>query len=223
MSSLPVGFGIYYLTQIEGVTWRSTDYDMRNIVRGLKGSYFNGYSDLVIGGKTERYDTNNIEKFVDLLLPAVGKKLSQTLNGKISIVPIPNSAMCVGKKGEFRIVDLAEKLAKGYGSDAEVCPAIRWVTEKERAHKSDEHRDPRVYQPLMRLADKPKHRVVIFDDVLTSGSQMIAAARFMKAKGFDVVHGAVGARVTSEQHNPMMKWRTETIELDLPATDFDVI
>jgi predicted amidophosphoribosyltransferase len=174
---LSVASGLFYLTEIEGVTWRSQDYTARNIVRGLKNEPFKGYSDIRISGIVRRYDSSNIKDFVQLLMRGMGKRLKEHISGRVSIVPIPNSDMVVGAEGPFRIVELANELARGYGNEAAVIPAIRWIKPRDKSHKSNEFRSPDLYQPNMRLLEKPKNQVLLFDDVMTSGSQMVASAR----------------------------------------------
>ena len=73
MEPLSVASALFYLTEVEGVTWRSQDYTACNIVRGLKDEPFKGYSDIKVGGVVRRYDSNNIKEFVPLLLKGMGK------------------------------------------------------------------------------------------------------------------------------------------------------
>jgi adenine/guanine phosphoribosyltransferase-like PRPP-binding protein len=221
LDSLPVGSRLFYLTEIEGVTWRSQDYTARNIVRGLKNESFRGSSDIKVGGVVRRYDCNNIKEFVPVLMTDIGRRLKEHLAGPISIVPIPNSDMVVGATGTFRIVELAQDLARGYGPGAAVVPAIRWIKPREKAHKSNEFRSPDLYQPNMRLVENPKNQVVLFDDVMTSGSQMVASARLLTEAGFEPAFGVVGARVTRAQVEPMLIWKVEDVQIARVEIDWD--
>jgi predicted amidophosphoribosyltransferase len=151
----------------------------------------------------------------------IGKRLKGHVSGPVSIVPIPNSEMAVGARGSFKIVELAQELAKGYGKDATVVLAIRWAKPREKSHKSNEFRSPDLYQPHMRLVEKPKSPVVIFDDVLTSGSQMIAAARLLTEAGYEPKFGVVAARATKEQHDRMIDWKVEDVQVDRDEIDWD--
>src|SRR6185437_15985780 len=126
MTTLPYTFWCHHLTRTEGLKWRQQDWDSRIIVRGLKQEDFKGELRLSINGKNRTYDNKNIEQFIDILLPLVGRKLREDVKAPISIVPIPNSGMAVGERGPFRTVELAQKLAKGFGDGAQVVPAIWW-------------------------------------------------------------------------------------------------
>jgi predicted amidophosphoribosyltransferase len=218
---LSVASALFYLTEVEGLTWRSQDYATRNVVKGLKNEPFKGYSEFKVGGVLRRYDTTNIDKFVPLLMKGIGKKLKESVSGPISIVPIPNSNMIVGAKGPFQVVELANEVAQGYGAEATVVPAIRWAKARDKAHKTKEFRSPDLYQPLMRLVEKPKNPVVIFDDVMTSGSQMIASARLLTEAGIKPAFGVVAARATKVQHESMVDWKIEDVELDRVEIDWD--
>jgi orotate phosphoribosyltransferase len=74
----------------------------------------------------------------------------------------------------------------------------------------------------MRLFEKPNDQVVLFDDVLTSGSQLIAAARFLTKEGVAPVRGAVVARATKEQRDkPFLQRNDDTLELSRSIFDFN--
>jgi adenine/guanine phosphoribosyltransferase-like PRPP-binding protein len=218
---LSVASALFYLTEVEGVTWRSQDYTTRNIVRGLKNEPFKGYSDIKVGGVVRRYDSSNIKDFVPLLMRGMGKRLKEHINGPVSIVPIPNSDMVVGAQGPFRIVELANELARGYGNEAAVVPAIRWIKPRDKAHKSNEFRSPDLYQPNMRLVERPKNQVVLFDDVMTSGSQMVASARLLSEAGVEPAFGVVGARATKTQFDSMVGWKLEDVPIARVEIDWD--
>ena len=133
----------------------------RNIVRGMKNEPFKGYSKIKVDGEVRRYDSENIKELVSRLMMNMGNKLKEHVNGPVSIVPIPNSDMIVGASGPFRIVELANQLAQGYGQEAKVVPAIRWAKSRDKAHKAKEFRSPDLFQPLMRLVETPTGNVVL--------------------------------------------------------------
>src|SRR5262249_50402588 len=214
LSALPVSSRMYYLTDVD-TTWRPADYNVRNIVRGLKQEPFNGYSEFRVGGAVRRYNQANIEQFMPPLMQGVGQRMSTQLQQReVAIVPIPGSTMAGGAPGTFRIVDLATMFARGYGGPSKIVPAIRWVAPREKAHRQNEVRSPDLHQPRMRLAEQPTKPVLLFDDVMTSGSQMIAATRFLREAGFDVIAGGGVARATKTQHEKMIGWSTDALLIE---------
>ena len=102
-------------------------------------------------------------------------------------------------------------------------PAIRWDKPRDPSHTKHEYRYPDLYQPHMRLAAKPQHKVVLLDDVLTSGSQMIAATRFLISKGIQVVRGVSIARASPIQHDDTFGWKELELQIALEAFDADDI
>lgn len=219
MSKLPYAFYLHYLTEV-AAKWRPLDFNSRVIVKGLKQEPFNGYLEAKVGGKTRRFDQTNVEELVKIILPQIGRKLRESIEGPISIVPVPNSGMAVGAKGPFRTVELASFVAAGCGDDATVCQAIRWDAPRNKAHQNAEFRHPGLYEPHMVFDEKPTGRVVLFDDVLTSGSQMIAAARTLAKFGFEAERAIVVARATTAQENKKL-WKYREDELDLADDPFD--
>jgi hypothetical protein len=215
---------MYYLTDVD-LTWRPSDYSVRNIVRGLKQEPFNGYSEFRVGGAVRRYNQANIEQFMPPLMQGVGHRIGTQLQQReVAVVPIPGSTMSLGAPGTFRIVDLATLFARGYGAHASVVPAIRWDAPREKAHRQNEVRSPDLYQPHMRLTEqRPTKPVLLFDDVLTSGSQMIAATRFLREAGLEVIGGCVVARATKTQHEKMIDWITHDLPIERETIDWDRI
>lgn len=221
MTTLPYVYWFNHLTEL-GCAWRRIDYDTRAFVRGLKQEDFGGYVAARLGGVERQFTSANIEELVAAVLPLIGKKLREDIDGPISIVPVPNSGMAQGVEGPFRSVELAEMVAKGFGEGAEVCPAIVWDAPRAQAHKTNEFRHPGLYEPHMILAEKPNATVVLFDDVLTSGSQMIAAARTLAKAGFNPARALVIARATKAQAEGKMFSKHEgQLELDEAPFDFD--
>ena len=219
MTKLPYVHWCYHLTDVD-CEWRQVDYSGRTVVKGLKGEPFKGYMDAKVAGVATRFDSNNIEELIDQILPAVGRRLRDDIAGPISIVPIPNSGMALGAAGPFRSVELAKKVAAGFGANATVCEAIRWDAPRKKAHQNNDYRHPGLYEPHMRLVVRPKAPVVLFDDVLTSGSQMIAAARMLTKQGVAPERGLVVARATKIQHDDGL-WTKRAAELDLSEEPFD--
>jgi predicted amidophosphoribosyltransferase len=129
--------------------------------------------------------------------------------------------MAVGAVGDFRTVQLARKVARGVKGVVEVSEAIRWDAPREKAHLKGGARHYSQYEPHMVLTATPAHDVVLFDDVITSGSQMIAAARFLRARGINVRRGVTFARAVQAQYDEQALLKREG-SLDLDPGQFDL-
>jgi hypothetical protein len=226
MTTIPVLLACRYLTEVEGLTWRDKDYAARNIVRAVKEQPFKGYSDIKMGAKIYRLMQSTGEDFVMCLTRAMGRKLSATLGAeqKISIVPIPNSAAVASSTAACRIDNLANYVAAGFGANAIVEPVIRWKAARNPQHKESGYRHPDLFQDQMTLLGTPKNPVVLFDDVMTSGSQMTAAARLLQDAGHLPIQALVVGRVTSTQEDKMLGWGFETLPIGreiIDASDID--
>jgi predicted amidophosphoribosyltransferase len=187
----------------------------------MKEETFGGELRVTIAKKPRTFTSANIDEFLKVVLPLVGDDFKNEVKAPISIVPIPNSGMAVGAKGKFRCVELAERIAQGYGDGASVEPLLRWNAVKAKAHLTKEFRHPDLYEPLLRLTEAPKHPVVLFDDVITSGAQMTAAARFLRKKGFKVVRGLAIARAVSDQR-PNAFFHKHAFDLEIDPSPFSI-
>jgi hypothetical protein len=210
VSHLPIGYSIAYLVEVTGLTWRGDDYTARNIVRGLKGEPFNGYSDLIVGGVSKRFTSKNIHEAVDIILERFGVRLRAHVRPPLTIVPVPNSDMVLGNAIAGRITSLAHKVAAGYGQGATVNAAIRWRTAKEKAHNSRQIRNPNLYYPNLQLVGSPTGNVVLFDDVFTTGSQATACAWILDDARRTPCFGMFPAKAFWSQTTPF-GWRTDTL------------
>jgi hypothetical protein len=214
MSAIPVLFVCRYLTEVEGLTWRPVDFTSLKIVKAIKGEPLNKYVEISIGGKNRRFYQSDVDALVSTVTTTIGSKLREVLgSGRVSIVPIPNSGAVVGAPGESRTDMLAKHVAAGFGGGTIVEPLIRWKTARTPQHKGSGFRDPDAFQDQMVLLGKPKHPVVLFDDVMTSGAQLTAAARTLEEAGHTPIHAAVVGRVTKTQEETMLGWITEELEI----------
>ncbi|HTR87148.1 MAG TPA: hypothetical protein VMI56_21880 [Reyranella sp.] len=210
---------IAYLTQ-EGTTRRQADWDAYKIIRTLKGKPFNGYFELSIGGKNKKFENSNASEFLPVLFRAVGKQLKAIVPGPFELVPIPNSSASVKSGGNsFATLKYAQAIAGVVGAQASVSPALLWKVPKTSARDGGS-RDPQVHCANLAVVRKLTKPVVIFDDVMTSGSQMIAAHRMLRAAGAKILLGLAIGRTIHEPVKPVFKWREEEIETESRPIEF---
>lgn len=212
MNSLSVGHFVWYLKNID-CTWRPEDYKARVIVKSIKNEHFKGYADFKVGGRKVRIDYDNSDELVSIVGKALGKKISELdTPAKFHIVPIPNSDMFVGAKGPFRVHELAKRVTAKAPTGATCVPALRWREPKESAHAGGGTRDIEKLEALLVLEERPDGPVILLDDVLTTGSHMAAATRFLRKNGITVLSGVVVARATDDQHDKILEWCVEDVD-----------
>ena len=210
---LRVWWLLAYLTETEGLTWRDADYTTNKIVKALKGDAINGYFRVKIGDQWKSFDQSNIQEFMPTLFRAVATKLNELVTDDFDLVPIPNSSATIKDKGDFKTLSYARSIAEAVGSRATAVPALRWKEAKVSARKGGP-RDPQLHCQNFALSQKPAHQVVLFDDVLTSGSQLIGACRRLAVPRIRPAFAIVIARTVHEQLDKMIGWRCEDIETE---------
>ena len=217
---------LHYLTEVEGFTWRNQDYTANKIVHAAKGDPIKGYFEVVIvedeSRVRRRFDQKNSEEFIPILTGTVATRLGDVVDGNFAIVPIPNSDATVTRSDQFRTLDHATRIASAIGSRAIAVPALRWKKEKISARKGGS-RDPQVHYENLRVVQKLDLPVVIFDDVMTTGSQMIAACRRLQKAGAHLHCGVVVGRATKEQKERMISWSDEEVFVADRPIDWDAI
>lgn len=217
MTEIPLYFFCHYRTRPGD--WRQTDWDTNKVVKGLKQEPFGGYIDTQSGN---RYTSENIEDLIKSLLPRLGRRLNGVIDKPYCLVPIPNSGMAVGASGQFRSPQLARYVAQGCGAGVRVLEALRWSEPRQPAHEQAGRRDPDDYESHFRLTNTPREeKVVLFDDVITSGSQLIAACRFLNSQGIRPAGAIVVAKAVQEQRDPAVGWQREILDYSRPFENWE--
>lgn len=204
---------IYYLTEVEGLSWRQDDYVGKKIVDAVKGKPINGYFEIKVGGQKTTFNEGNIHQFLPNLFFTVAGQLKNLVGSPFDIVPIPNSGAVVGDDSDFKTLSHAREIAKFVGGGTQAVPALRWNQAKQRAHEGGS-RDPEVHYENLSVVSKPTRPCVIYDDVITTGSQMIACSRRLAVIGCTPVLGIVVGRAVKIQNTPVFGWQTEPLEID---------
>jgi Phosphoribosyl transferase domain len=177
-------------------------YQANKYVNALKGRDVNGYADIPVRTKTQRLNQATRHKAVGWfglhaadLLEAAGVK------PPFQLVPIPNSGAGVGTDVVSRTVALAEAVEEAIDRPTiGVLDVIRWDVPLESARGGAGPRFADQLYPHVHLADDfdETERIVLVDDVLTSGGHLKAVAAKLRAAGADVIHAVVGGRTVHE-------------------------
>lgn len=121
---------LYYLTEIEGITWRQGDWTANKIVKALKGEPINKYFEITFrDGKKARFDQSNVATFLPIVFRAVAEKLKEELATPFDIVAIPNSDATIKDNADCRIFEHARAIASAAGNGVQAVPALRWKRE----------------------------------------------------------------------------------------------
>lgn len=221
MATLKVWSFLYCLTEIEGVTWRPQDYTTMKIKKAVKGEEIKGYFEIRVGNQTKRFDNNNRDTFMPLLYNAIAAKLSTLIRGEFQIIPIPNKSALAKNSDDFLTWTHAKGIAARLSGKAEAIDALRWKYAMQQAHKTGGFRDPQLYFENLVVTKKPTKPIVLFDDLITSGSQMIACTRRLAEVGVKPVIGIVVGHATKEQPENMIGWQESTVVIEEDPVDWD--
>src|SRR5579885_741370 len=126
---------VYYLTEVEGISWRHEDYQTSKIVHAIKGDQINGYFEVTVGGRSRTFTRHNIGEFIPLMINTVANRLKAAVSGEFALVPIPNSNATATDRDEFPTLAFARGVVGAIGSRAIAVPALRWRRAKQSARK----------------------------------------------------------------------------------------
>ena len=73
------------------------------------------------------------------------------------------------------------------------------------------------------VVEKTNLPIVIFDDVLTTGSQMVGSFRRLAHAGMQPILGLVVGRATKDQSENMIGWAEEHVPVEAVPIDLDAI
>jgi hypothetical protein len=100
-------------------------------------------------------------------------------------------------------------------------PNLVFDKPQAKSHGDGGSRDPDHFEQAYQLTSAIHGKIVLLDDVLTSAAHVIGAYRMLSALGHEVVMAAAWGRTTSEQLEPVFRFREETLNVDRFTIDFD--
>lgn len=159
-----------------------------------------------------------------LFLEEVCFRSATQLRGKYGkdfcIVPVPNSDATIANRKPFRTLQVSNRIAALVGAPCVAKDLIRWRGEVGQAHKGERSRDVDAHKGQMRLTAKSQKPIVLFDDVVTSGSQLAAAKLLLEEEGMAVIGMLAVAEVVNQgERSDVPGWRA-TVREPFSLTDF---
>jgi len=197
--------------------WRSL-----GAARLVKGENFNFTFQFKIGAMTAPVTNRDRKPFLGEMCKLAAVRVLQKYGRNVCIVPIPNSDGTVASPKPFATLVMARAIATALGPPSDATDAIRWKSNPGKAHKNERARDVENHIYNMKLMRRPAQKVVLFDDVVTTGSQLFAAKELLEAANVDVAGMLTFVEVVGMgSRSDMPTWRTTTRTLFRAADLFD--
>jgi hypothetical protein len=176
------------------------------LVRAVKGLPFDGHAWITVGGARRRFDSERPQVAMAWAVERLAESMFAAYRSEpITLVPLPGHAHttaadvetgCVHRLGLALSATLRRR-----GMVVHSLPLLHWRTPVGCAREGGT-RDPHLLQPRLRVAVAvaDSFKVIVIDDVVTTGGHIIAAQSALAAAGYDVADIAftVGRSVFSK-------------------------
>ena len=170
-----------FLTKIDR-TWSQDQWRARDIVQAVKGKSFDGYVYLTVRGANRLLDKDNPEVAFEWFVEQVQTTTHFSSKLKHYICPIPDSKCTVLSGRPSKTMRLANALV-GVLPQLGIWDSLRFYQEMPKSSEVNMRDEEALFQALRTLSKPPKGRIILLDDVCTTGAHARAAARELTRVG----------------------------------------
>lgn len=203
--------------------WRQADYNANKLVKSLKGDAINGYADIRdVDGTWVRINNQSCEPAYRLFRNWGARRLAELNEGPVVLVPVPSST-CTTFDMVTTPVRMSHALAQA--SPAGQASVGQWLrfNEPMQSSRTGGTRRRAALRENLRLSDAfAAARVVLVDDVKTTGSHLRACADVLRDAGATVETVIVAGTTVWEQHATPFLLDPEDLEGGFDLSGFDL-
>ncbi|WP_140636170.1 hypothetical protein [Methylibium rhizosphaerae] len=201
MALIVHSMGAYASYPNDRIEWRRADYDLNKLVKSLKGDPVKGYAQLRDAERVLRRITDSDRQPALAYFSAWAAKRLRSLNlGRVVLVPVPSSD-CTSYRHVGPPYEMAAAIQSRMGRSAKVERWLRFAEEMTPSHKGGTRSVETLVQALKVAASHVKRsRVVLVDDVKTTGAHLKASAKRLRELDILVETAIVGATTVWDRH-----------------------
>ena len=163
------------------------DWTAQKLTKIIKGEPFQYGFYMPCGGSRTYIDQSKANICLSEVISQCARKMRELAPSGCTIVPIPNSG-ATPQNTEFRTLEHARSVCLLLGQSLYIAkPLLVWSEPQNRAHDRGRSRNHLDHFDKLVLNGSTSHPIILFDDVLTTGSQMYASKRKLEKAGFSVI------------------------------------
>lgn len=185
------------------------EWQALHAVNVIKGKELRGSFNFQITGRGGvSINARNSSLFLEEVCFRAATHIRSKYGKNVCVVPIPNSGAVASNRKMFRTFEIASRIAALVGAPCQSSDLLRWRIAVGMAHKGERPRDVDAHKGQMKLVGTTPVPIVLFDDVVTSGSQLCAAKALIEADGMRVLGMVAVAEVVAQgERSDTPGWR----------------